>query len=108
MPELPILFTRNRGIMTVTPENTSTKKATKTALTNSFSMPGHRNIIIVNLVLHVFQECHEWAQSTGSKEACLCDVAVDGCGGNTRTAVTIYTDGENIISAFLVDTCLKK
>ena len=59
---------------------------------------------IVNLALHVFQQRMGGKMGTGPSEACLLNVAVDGC-GNTRTAVTIYTDGENIISAFPVDKC---
>ena len=60
---------------------------------------------IVNLALNVFQVRMNGHMPPGSSDACLPNVAVDGCGGNTRTAVTIYTDGENIISAFPVDRC---
>ena len=59
---------------------------------------------VVNTALYVFKESNmNGDMKPGNANACLANAASDDCGH--YSSVMIYTDGDNIISAFPVDKC---
>ena len=58
---------------------------------------------VVDIALKVFKEEMGGKMKKGDNDACLPKVMLPDC--TTPTAVTIFTDGKNIISAFPVDKC---
>ena len=58
---------------------------------------------VVDIALEVFKEKMSGKMKKGDNDACLPKVMLPDC--TIPTAVTIFTDGERIISAFPVDKC---
>ena len=59
---------------------------------------------VVGIALHVFKKSNmNGDMKPGNANACLANAASDDCGH--YSSVMIYTDGDNIISAFPVDKC---